>query len=272
MFTGGGAIVSRYEYDPYGRSTTITGPTSTDFNFTGLYRHAKSNLDLATYRAYDPDLGRWLNRDPAGEDGGQNLYAYVSANPADTVDPSGLFGAKQAYNDWLDIAANGLTRGGFVGYTQADIGILGMTAIDFWLARTLENNAERSGAASGAGCTGDAWKYGSLAAGQIAWQAFGGYIVNTALNPFFRFLGPGSRPGFGTGTWLARGAIDEIPFGSVANAASKLQIPTESEVNTVVRATNVWWRYIAGPRAATKFPEYGAGGGAEYRVGGWGGQ
>jgi RHS repeat-associated protein len=70
MFTGGRTVVARYDYDPYGRSITVLGTTPTDFNFTGLYRHSKSNLDLATFRAYDPDLGRWLSRDPIAETGG----------------------------------------------------------------------------------------------------------------------------------------------------------------------------------------------------------
>ncbi len=74
MFTGGGTVVARYDYDPYGRSTTVLCTTPTDMNFTGLYRHSKGNLDLAVYRAYDPDLGRWLSRDPMGESGGLNLY------------------------------------------------------------------------------------------------------------------------------------------------------------------------------------------------------
>jgi RHS repeat-associated protein len=90
MFTGSGTVVSQYEYDPYGRSTTITGTTTTDFNFTGLYRHAKSNLDLATYRAYDPDLGRWLSRDPIEEEGGLNLYGYTGNRPLLYLDPLGL--------------------------------------------------------------------------------------------------------------------------------------------------------------------------------------
>jgi RHS repeat-associated protein len=90
MFTGGGTVVARYDYDPYGRSTTVLGTTPTDFNFTGLYRHSKSNLDLAVYRAYDPDLGRWMNRDPIEEEDGLNLYAYVHGNPINTVDPDGL--------------------------------------------------------------------------------------------------------------------------------------------------------------------------------------
>jgi hypothetical protein len=39
---------------------------------------------------YDPTIGRWLNRDPIGEDGGINLYQYASNNPTRFVDPLGL--------------------------------------------------------------------------------------------------------------------------------------------------------------------------------------
>ena len=59
MFNAKGTIVARFDYDPYGRSTTVINNTLPDFNFTGLYRHSGGNLDLAVYRAYDPDLGRW---------------------------------------------------------------------------------------------------------------------------------------------------------------------------------------------------------------------
>jgi RHS repeat-associated protein len=86
-----GTVVARYDYDSYGQSTTVTGTNKLDFNFTGFYRHAKSNLDLATYRAYDPDLGRWLSRDPIEEAGGLNLYAYALNNAVRYVDTLGLF-------------------------------------------------------------------------------------------------------------------------------------------------------------------------------------
>lgn len=46
---------------------------------------------------YDPRLGRWLSRDPLGEEGGLNLYAYCGNDPVNRHDPLGL--------DW--IVANG---------------------------------------------------------------------------------------------------------------------------------------------------------------------
>jgi RHS repeat-associated protein len=100
VLSGGGTVAARYDYDPYGRSTTILGTTPTDMNFTGLYRHSKSNLDLAVYRAYDPDLGRWLNRDPIAEKGGLNLYGYVGNNPANAVDLRGLSPISPWYGRW----------------------------------------------------------------------------------------------------------------------------------------------------------------------------
>ena len=48
---------------------------------------------LYFYRAryYDPKLGRFLNVDPIGFDGGDtNLYAYVGNNPINYSDPEGL--------------------------------------------------------------------------------------------------------------------------------------------------------------------------------------
>jgi len=90
--SGKGAIVARFDYDPYGRSTVVISNTLPDFNFTGLYRHSASNLDLAVFRAYDPDLGRWLSRDPIENAElleGTNLYAYVRNRVMNSIDPSG---------------------------------------------------------------------------------------------------------------------------------------------------------------------------------------
>jgi RHS repeat-associated protein len=62
-----------------------------DFAFTGHYYHSRSGLYLAPYRAYNPSLGRWISRDPIGEYGGINLYAYVGNSPLNRIDPLGLW-------------------------------------------------------------------------------------------------------------------------------------------------------------------------------------
>ena len=50
----------------------------------------QSELVLTHYRAYDPQLGRWLSADPLGEAGGLNLYGYVGNDPTNYWDPLGL--------------------------------------------------------------------------------------------------------------------------------------------------------------------------------------
>ncbi len=42
-------------------------------------------------RWYQPDIGRFVQRDPIGIQGGLNVYAYVQSHPTSRVDPSGLF-------------------------------------------------------------------------------------------------------------------------------------------------------------------------------------
>lgn len=85
-----GTVRARYEYDPYGRRTKVSGDMEADFGFTGHYYHRVSGLHLAPYRAYHAETARWINRDPISEGGGLNLYAYAGNNPVNYVDYLGL--------------------------------------------------------------------------------------------------------------------------------------------------------------------------------------
>jgi RHS repeat-associated protein len=84
------AIRARYDYDPWGRPTQLQGDRQAPFQYAGYFWHAASDLDLARYRAYDPNLGRWISRDPIQERAGLNLYGFVRNNPIGAVDRLGL--------------------------------------------------------------------------------------------------------------------------------------------------------------------------------------
>ena len=78
MTNSSGTIVYQQTFDPYGQPTTIVSTTPSDFGYAGYYVHSRSGLNLTLYRQYNSSLGRWINRDPIGENGGINLYAYVN--------------------------------------------------------------------------------------------------------------------------------------------------------------------------------------------------
>lgn len=87
--SAGGQVLAQYQFDPYGSRTKVSGGVAADMGFAGLFSHGQSGLDLAVFRGYAQ--GRWLNRDPIGEEGDVNLYQYVSGNPITFIDPMGLF-------------------------------------------------------------------------------------------------------------------------------------------------------------------------------------
>ena len=85
-------IAAIYEYDPFGRTTRATGPLANLnwFRFSTKYEDEESETVYYGYRYYNSTYGRWLNRDPIEERGGENLVNFVANNPISRVDFTGL--------------------------------------------------------------------------------------------------------------------------------------------------------------------------------------
>ena len=87
-----GEVVASYEYDAFGRTIVQSGAMADTFpfRFSTKYYDAEAKLYYYGERFYSPEMGRWLNRDPIEEAGGDNLYAFCGNNGVNKVDALGL--------------------------------------------------------------------------------------------------------------------------------------------------------------------------------------
>jgi RHS repeat-associated protein len=86
-----GAVVATYTYSAFGICTASgSGAAICNFRFGGMYWQANAGCYYDKARDYQAPTGKFMQRDPSGEDGGDNLEAYCAANPINRIDPSGL--------------------------------------------------------------------------------------------------------------------------------------------------------------------------------------
>jgi RHS repeat-associated protein len=140
------AIVAKYLYDAFGNVLSASGllADANLYQFSSKEKHLNSGLVYYLYRYYDPNLQRWPNRDPLGENGfeairdflpvgfrfldkpveisrdgpdryqTENRYVFIKNSPLNFTDPYGLSACSDKcwndyHNDMQQIAHNAAT-------------------------------------------------------------------------------------------------------------------------------------------------------------------
>ncbi len=121
-----GNVVASYEYDPYGKVLSATGPLAdaNPLRYRGYVYDQETGFYYVSSRYYDPEIGRFINADDIGYLGagsnlsGYNLFAYCGNNPVTGYDPAGTL-------DWGNLFKG---SGWFaVGVTAIAVGVSVLT-------------------------------------------------------------------------------------------------------------------------------------------------
>ncbi|KPA09389.1 YD repeat-containing protein, partial [Candidatus Magnetomorum sp. HK-1] len=85
------SLTAHYVYDPFGNAILISDIYSKKnlFRFSTKYFDIETNLSYYGYRYYLSMFGRWIKRDPIGENGDLNLFSFIINNPLNAIDPKG---------------------------------------------------------------------------------------------------------------------------------------------------------------------------------------
>ncbi len=114
-----GRVSATYDYDAFGGTLRTEGPAalSNPFRFSTKRTDPETGDIYFGHRCYDPNLGRFLSRDPLQEEGGANLFQFAANAPTVWTDPLGL--ALYAFDgtnndrirdDWAKKSENGPTN------------------------------------------------------------------------------------------------------------------------------------------------------------------
>ena len=155
-----GAVTQTTRYDPFGNISFMNGPSENRYLYAGKPRDEATGLIYFGARYYDPKLGRFLTRDPAGQ--GFNHYIYADNNPLIKRDMFGMFSFGDFFSAIADAISNVVSA-----YFGVDIGIpdflggyvdIGSPRRDEWNSNTafsdITGGGNSTGRLSGYGCGG----------------------------------------------------------------------------------------------------------------------
>jgi RHS repeat-associated protein len=94
--------------EPFGQAQVFNStPVDLGLRLPGQWEEAETGGLFQNWRRnYDPSLGRYIESDPIGLGGGQNVYAYVDGDPLQLVDAEGLEAACAYYADMCKQSEN----------------------------------------------------------------------------------------------------------------------------------------------------------------------
>jgi RHS repeat-associated protein len=84
------AVVWAWDSTAFGVAPPSVQTVKFNLRFPGQYYDEITKQHYNLNRYYNPEIGRYMEPDPIGLEGGLNPYAYAGSNPVNNVDPSGL--------------------------------------------------------------------------------------------------------------------------------------------------------------------------------------
>ena len=125
-----GRVVEETDFDEFGVSEHPEKNHLLPFGFAGGIQDWDTGLVHFGAREYDPQVGRWLSKDPLLFNGDSaNLYGYTVNDPVNFVDPTGLSGIGITGGGSVE---TGIGTGGTASQTGSGFGYFGGGSESGW--------------------------------------------------------------------------------------------------------------------------------------------
>ena len=101
-----GNLTFESEFDAFGNPLASRLESQVPFGFSTKYTDEESGYLYYGYRYYDPKHGRWPSRDPIGETGGLNTFAFLGNDGISRID---VLGQNPGLWKWISDVGTAIT-------------------------------------------------------------------------------------------------------------------------------------------------------------------